>query len=119
MSNSALHFEVVGRLWSGHKAAYQYSITENAPFWPRKLARLIAEQIRNPAGSLSGLPPSIPHMDDFASIDDVRIVHERNDYAASGRLLRRTDTFTTLAGWAHQGSRGTYSRLTFARSGRQ
>lgn len=50
-------------------------------------------------------------MGDFASIEDVRIVHEHNDYEPSGSLLRRVDTFTTLAGWAKPGSRRTYNRM--------
>lgn len=114
--NNTLHFEVVGRLWDGTRAAYQYTTGGDVPFWPRKLARLVAEQIRNPAASLTPPPPSVPSMGDFAEIEDVRIVHEHNDYEAVGHgISRRTDTLTTLAGWKYAGSAKRYARATWGR----
>jgi hypothetical protein len=110
-----LHFEVVGRLWSGARSAYQYS-TPDTPKWTRKVARSVAEQIRNPAASLTPPPPSVPKMGDFAAIEDVRIVRESNVYEHAGfGISRRTDTFTTLAGWKRSGSARRYARCVNGR----
>lgn len=110
---TALHFEVVGRLWSGGRAAYQYT-DPSAPSEPcsKGEARALRDAII--AGQAKGA--GLPSMGDFASIEDVRIVHERNDYEAVGRgINRRVDTFTTVAGWSHPSSASAYRRMVNGR----
>lgn len=110
---ASLHFQVVGRLWSGARGAYQYS-DAMAPAEPpsRKEARAIRDAVI--AGKARG--HGVPDMGDFASIEDARIVHERNDYEAVGRgINRRVDTFTTLAGWSRPSSASAYRRMVNGR----
>jgi hypothetical protein len=109
---AALHFEVVGWLWSGVRAAYQYT-DATAPDEP--CSAVEARAIRDALIEGKATGASVPHMGDFAGIDDCRIVHVREHYERAGTLLRRIDEARTLAGWRYGSSGGFYRRVTSGR----